>query len=122
MWKRWWAAKPVAKPTGTTEESGGTFSGSSREKESGFTQEDEDLLDRIVSAVMRWKMSAPAIFMLESSKPMNFVGSQFLHFLSPIVHSVFDAREMDRFAVLLERRDTIEKLIRRIEAAEAAPR
>jgi len=48
------------------------------------------------------------------------VGSQFLHFLSPIAHSVLDARELDRLAALLERRDTIEVLIRRIEAAETA--
>lgn len=118
MWKRWWAPKPTA----TSEESGGSFSGRSREDGSGFTPEDDELLDRIVTAVTRWKMTVPAIFMLESSKPLNFVGSQFLHFLSPIVHTVFDAREMDRFAVMLERRDTIELLIRRIEAAEAAPR
>ena len=66
-------------------------------------------------------MEVPAIFLLESSKPLSFVGGQFLHFLSPIVHTVLDARELDRLAILLERRDTVEELIRRIEAAEAAP-
>jgi hypothetical protein len=64
-------------------------------------------------------MSVPAIFLLESSKPLSFVGSQLLHFLSPIVHTVFDAAELDRFARLLERRETVEVLITRIEAAEA---
>jgi hypothetical protein len=82
--------------------------------------EDDALLDRIASAVVRFGMSVPAVFLLESSKPLNFVGSQFLHFLSPMVHTVLRADELDRFALLLERRDTAEEMIRRIEAAEAA--
>ena len=84
-----------------------------------YTPEDEELLDRIANAVVRWGMTVPAIFLLESSKPLNFVGSQFLHFLSPIVHSVLDAKDLDRLAVLLERRETVEVLIRRIEKGEA---
>ncbi|MCA9752598.1 MAG: hypothetical protein KC591_10430 [Gemmatimonadetes bacterium] len=84
-----------------------------------FLSEDDDrLLDRTAQAVVRWGMSVPAIFMLESSKPLSFVGSQFLHFLSPIVHTVFNAKELDQFAKMLERRETIEELIRRIERAE----
>jgi hypothetical protein len=79
------------------------------------TEEDEQLLDRISAGVVRYGMTVPAIFFLESSKPLSFVGGQFLHFLSPIVHSLFDAREIDRLASLLERRDTHEELIVRIE-------
>jgi len=86
--------------------------------EGAYTAEDEALLDRIAQATVRWSMGVPAIFMLESSKPLSFVGSQFLHFLSPIVHSVLDGRELDRLAVMLERRETVEELIRRIERAE----
>jgi hypothetical protein len=79
------------------------------------TPEDERLLDRIAGGVVRYGMTVPAIFLLESSKPLSFVGGQFLHFLSPIVHSLFDAREIDRLAYLLERRETLEELIVRIE-------
>lgn len=86
--------------------------------DSGRTAEDELLLDRIALGVVRWEMAVPAIFLLESSKPLNFVGSQFLHFLSPIIHTLVDARELDRFAVMLERRDTVEELIVRIERAD----
>jgi hypothetical protein len=79
------------------------------------TEEDERLLDRISAGIVRYGMTVPAVFMLESSKPLSFVGGQFLHFLSPIVHTLFDARELDRLAFLLERRDTLEELIVRIE-------
>jgi hypothetical protein len=90
------------------------------ESAAGLSAEDEELLVRIADAVVRWGMTAPAVFLLESSKPLNFVGSQFLHFLSPIAHSVLDARQLDRFAVMLERRSTMEELIVRIERAEAS--
>jgi hypothetical protein len=116
MWKRWWGRKPEPGPA---EESGGRFQSTTEAPEPGaYTVEDEALLDRIAAAVVRWGMAVPAIFMLESSKPLSFVGSQFLHFLSPIVHAVLEARELDRLAVMLERRETVEELIRRIERAE----
>ena len=99
--------------------SGGRFRPAAEAPEAeAYSAEDEALLDRIAAATVRWGMAVPAIFMLESSKPLSFVGSQFLHFLSPIVHTVLDARELDRLAVMLERRETVEELIRRIERAE----
>jgi hypothetical protein len=109
MWKGWWGAKAAA-----SEEP------ARRSGERERTSEDEALLDRIAAAVVRFGMTVPAVFLLESSKPLSFVGSQFLHFLSPIVHTVLDARELDRLAVMLERRDTVEALILRIESMEEA--
>lgn len=113
MWNRWWRAE---------EREGPGEAGSEPSRAGGRptrSPEDDELLERISRATVRRGLGTPAIFLLESSKPLNFVGSQFLHFLSPIVHSIFDAKDLDRFAVLLERRDTIEELIRRIERAEA---
>jgi hypothetical protein len=122
MWRRWWGRKPDPSPG---EEAGGAFVPSAAASSPGpreRTPEDEELLDRIAAATVRWGMEVPAIFLLESSKPLSFVGSQFLHFLSPIVHTVFEARELDRLALLLERRDTVEELIVRIEAADPPSR
>ena len=93
MWKRWWGRKPEPGPG---EESGGRFRSAAETPGAGvYTAEDEQLLDRIALATIRWGMAVPAVFMLESSKPLSFVGSQFLHFLSPIVHAVLDAKEID---------------------------
>lgn len=112
MWKRWWTRPP-------TETAGDGAAAPAPSAKPGLSAEDEQLLVGIADAVVRWGMTTPAIFLLESSKPLNFVGSQFLHFLSPIAHSVLDARQMDRLAVMLERRDTVEELIVRIERSEA---
>jgi hypothetical protein len=116
MWRGWWgrSARPAAP------EPGASAPPAARGAERERTAEDEALLDRIATAIVRWGMTVPAVFLLESSKPLSFVGSQFLHFLSPIVHTVLDARELDRLAVMLERRDTVEALILRIEALEEA--
>ncbi len=119
MLKGWWTRRPQRV---TPEESGGRPTGTSAptdEVPRSLGPEDEALLDRIARAVVRWGMTVPAIFLLESSRPLNFVGGQFLHFLSPIVHSVINAKDLDRLALLLERRDSVEMLIRRIEQADA---
>lgn len=116
MWSRWWRRRPGEPPPDPV----AADPRARDRREHGLSGEDEALLDRIAAAVVRWGMAVPAVFLLESSKPLSFVGSQFLHFLSPIVHSVLDAREMDRLAAMLERRDTVERLIIRIERAEAA--
>jgi hypothetical protein len=116
--KKWWGRKTEPR---RPEESGGAPP-PIREHGGALSQEDEELLDRIAAAVVRWGMEVPAVFMLESSKPLSFVGSQFLHFLSPIVHTVFDAKELDRVALLLEDRSTMERMIVRIERAEEKKR
>ena len=114
MWSRWWGRRPEdASP-----DPAAPAPRARDPREEGLSAEDEALLDRIAAAVARWGMTVPAVFLLESSKPLSFVGSQFLHFLSPIAHTVLDARELDRLAVMLERRDTVERLIVRIERAE----
>ncbi|MBZ0267055.1 hypothetical protein K8I85_02780 [bacterium] len=121
MFGRWWTRR---KGPGTSEDSFRTLAvaesapGAERDPRQP-TPEDEALLDRIAGAVVRWGMEVPAIFLLESAKPLSFVGGQFLHFLSPIVNSVVNAQDMDRLAILLERRETVEELILRIERADA---
>ncbi|HNG82432.1 MAG TPA: hypothetical protein PLW24_23380, partial [Burkholderiaceae bacterium] len=54
---------------------------------------------------------------LESMQPLSFVGSQMMVFLRPLVAVIWtDPRRWDRVAALLERRGTIELLLRRLEA------
>jgi len=60
-------------------------------------------------------MTVPAIFFLESVKPLSFVGSQALHFFEPMVRTFFAVQDYDRFARMMERRDNLEALLRRIE-------
>ena len=84
-----------------------------------FTIEDLALLERVADAVVKRGMAAPATVFLESLGPMNFLGSQALYFLTPIVEWAFNAKEVELVARLLERRDTISRLITLIDTKSA---
>ena len=84
-----------------------------------FTVEDLALLERVADAVVKRGMTAPATVFLESLGPMNFLGSQALYFLAPIVEWALDAKEIEHAARLLERRETICRLIAIIDTKSA---
>lgn len=81
-----------------------------------LTVEDVALLDRIATVVVDRRMAGPAVLFLESAGPMNFLGSQALHFLMPLLEVACGTGELERAARLLERRDTLPRLIALIEA------
>ena len=81
--------------------------------------EDVQLLERIADVIVNRRMTAPATMFLESMGPMNFLGSQALHFLTPILDCAFNTKEVEQVARLLERRDTVTCLIAIIETKSA---
>lgn len=81
--------------------------------------EDVQLLERIAETIVNRGMAAPTTMFLESMGPMNFLGSQALHFLTPIIDCAFNVKEVEQVARLLERRDTVTRLIAIIEAKSA---
>ena len=81
--------------------------------------EDLALLERVADAVVARGMAAPATLFLESMGPMNFLGSQALHFLAPIVECVLTHTELAQIARLLEQRDSLHRLTALIEAKSA---
>jgi len=78
-----------------------------------------DLIQRLAKRIVDLRLSAPAIFFLESMKPLSFLGSQALVFLQPIVQSFFNFKEYDEITRMLEDRDNVEKLILEIERMES---
>jgi hypothetical protein len=81
-----------------------------------LTVEERELLDLLARQVCERRLETPAIFMLESVKPLNFVGAQVMHFFAPLVTPFYGGPYYDRLARLLEKRGAIEALIVRIEA------
>jgi hypothetical protein len=81
-----------------------------------LSPEDVALLERVADAVIRRRMSAPTLLFLESMGPMNFLGSQALHFFTPLLDVIFPQRDIERIALLLERRDTLARLAAIIES------
>lgn len=91
-----------------------------RPEQQVFTIEDLALLERVADTIVARGMAAPATLFLESMGPMNFLGSQALHFLAPIIECVLTGTELAQIAGLLERRDSLQRLISLIEAKTAA--
>jgi hypothetical protein len=87
-----------------------------------FSREDLELMERVADALVRRGMATPATMFLESMAPMNFLGGQALHFLTPIVECVFESKDIERIARLLERRETIERLVTLIESKMSTQR
>jgi len=79
-------------------------------------------MERMADAIVKRGMAAPATIFLESMGPMNFLGSQALHFFTPIIDLAFNAKEVEQVARLLERRESGPQLITLIEAKSVAKR
>lgn len=84
--------------------------------------DDVKCLERVAEVIVKRGMAAPATVFLESMGPMNFLGSQALHFVIPIIDCAFDAKEVEQVARLLERRETLPRLIAIIDAKSSVMR
>ena len=73
------------------------------------------LIDKLADYVVRRKMSVPAIMFLESIQPLNFFGNQAGIFFKPIITNFFSAHDYDRIICILEKREALNILIRKIE-------
>jgi hypothetical protein len=79
-------------------------------------EDDRKLLDKLAEGITRRRLTAPAIFFLESMKPLGFVASQALVFFRPVVQAVAsNPVTYDRLQKILEQRGSVELLLRRLE-------
>jgi hypothetical protein len=77
------------------------------------------LVEKLCAEVVRRRLNIPALFMLETSRPLNYVSGQFLRFLQPIATVIADANEYELLTQFLEQRGSIDYICRRLEALEA---
>jgi hypothetical protein len=90
--------------------------------EGSFPAEDEALLSAVAGRVVRMGLATPAVFFLESVKPLSFIGSQALIFFEPFVRTFFHIAQYERFAQLMENRDSLERLLVLIETLDEEER
>ncbi len=87
------------------------------ELEAALSEDERAFLDKLADGLMRRRLGTPAMFFLESMKPLGFLGSQAMIVFRPIVSVVLSSPDgYDRLTRLLERRGSIELLLRRLEA------
>ena len=85
-------------------------------------EEELAVLDKLARwLVTKWGSAGTMVGILvgESMKPANYIGSQMLVFFEPIVQTLFNIREYDTFRSALEKRESLEILLRKIEEYDA---
>lgn len=82
--------------------------------------EDLALLDKLATRVAELRMETPAILTLESARPLSLVASQAMVFFEPFVQALFRIEDYRRYSALVERREALDALVTRIEAAVEA--
>ena len=83
------------------------------------TPEQAKAVDAVCREVVKRHMTTPALLFLEMSRPLNYIGSQAMHFFQPMISAISDAAGPKHFAEFLEHRGSIEYICRRIEDLEA---
>ncbi|OYD14468.1 hypothetical protein CH330_08645 [candidate division WOR-3 bacterium JGI_Cruoil_03_51_56] len=78
----------------------------------------EELFTKIAQKIVDMRLTPVAVVILESGKPISFVGSQLMVFLQPIFMAVFPFHQYDEIAALMEERPNVELLIEKIEQLE----
>jgi hypothetical protein len=78
-----------------------------------------ELIDKIARGTVERNLTAPAIFLLESVKPLTFIGSQVMVFFDPVVRALFTFKEYNEIRIALEDRRNLERLLIKIEEYDA---
>jgi hypothetical protein len=86
---------------------------------SSLTEKEDAVLDKLARKVVAWRMAVPAILTLESLKPLNYIGSQAMVFFEPIIQTVFNFKDYETLRTALERRESVECLLQKIEKYDA---
>mgnify|MGYP004229972483 CR=1 FL=1 len=74
-----------------------------------------EIISNLADDIVKRGLSVPAVFFLESTKYVSFIGSQFLVFLGPIATCFINNKKYYNFSTILEQRSNIDFLISEIE-------
>ncbi len=80
------------------------------------------LVDRVCAEVVRRRLTAPALLLLEMSRPLNYLSAQFLHFMQPLLSALGNTADAERLARFLEQRGSMEYVTNRLEALDVQRR
>ena len=80
--------------------------------------EQRKVLARVLRAIVKRRLTALALFTLESLKPLSFIASQSLIVFGPLIRAVLSVADYDVFVRAIEDRDNIEWMIQQLEIVE----
>lgn len=82
-----------------------------KEEKKDFTEEIEE----IAGFIHKKKLEVPAVMFLELNKPLSLFYSSVFLVSTPVLGAFLGSDRMKKLYLLMEKRENIEKLIKRIE-------
>ena len=80
--------------------------------------EERKVLARVLRAIVKRRLTALALFTLESLKPLSFIAAQSLIVFGPLIRAALSVADYDIFVRAIENRDNIEWMIQQLETVE----
>jgi len=81
-------------------------------------EEEEEIIKRVADKINGYGMNEAAIMLLQTFKPMAFLGGQTgRFFISPLLYGLGEKISIgaEKLFIVFENRDNVEKLIKRLE-------
>jgi len=88
------------------------------ESEIDPTEQQKNALDKLCRGIIRRGLTTPAIIGVEMGRPLNFVGSQTMHFFTPLIAAFVPTDNWSAVAEFLEHRGSIDWIRNRMEQLE----
>jgi len=76
------------------------------------------VVERVCVEIVKRRLTTPALIFLETSRPLNYLGAQALHFLRPIATVILDGEGYGCFTEFLEQRGSVDYFCNRIQELE----
>ncbi len=78
-------------------------------------EEADPKLREIATEIKKRNLEVPAILLFESHKPLSYLGGQAMMFFAPFLVPILGYQKVHDYARLLNRRDSIERLLQYLE-------
>ncbi len=83
------------------------------------TEEQRAVAEKVCRWSVRRGLTTPTLLFLESSRGMNYIAANAMHFFRPAVAALLDTSEYHHFAQMLEHRGSIDYLCRLLEELDS---
>ncbi|MCS7303529.1 MAG: hypothetical protein NZ602_00265 [Thermoguttaceae bacterium] len=88
------------------------------EEEERLSPAEEALVERFCQAVVRRRLTAAALVVLETLRPVSGLAGQGLYFCSPLLSLLVSPDQISQWAEFLQRPNALQILCQRLEALE----
>ena len=81
-------------------------------------KKEEAVVEKVCNEIVKRHVTLPAIVMLETFRPLNYLGSQLMHFFHPIISSILTIDGYSDFTTLLEKRESVDYIINKLKSID----